>query len=185
MSAPLVVGLDLSITATGICGPGTPHGLTLAQRFWPKVKVVDGACWEWQASCSTAGYGRIATNEPGAGKKISQAHRVAYELAVGPIPDGLVVCHRCDNPPCCNPDHLFVDTQAGNIADMHRKGRARGGSVSRPGELNPVSKLTATDVNRAREMREAGHTFKAIGEALHISTSHAYRIVKGDRWGHL
>ncbi len=55
--------------------------------------------------------------------KNQYAHRVAYELATGPIPEGMVVCHRCDTPACINPDHLFVGTQQDNIADMHRKGR--------------------------------------------------------------
>jgi hypothetical protein len=169
---------------------GTPHGLSLEERFWSKVDR-SGDCWVWLAGTSKAGYGRIWVNESQGrqlsreGRAIAQAHRVAWELTNGPIPDGLEVCHRCDNPPCVRPSHLFLGTHAENHADMVAKGRASGGSVQRFGEDSHVSKLVLADVERAKAMRASGQTYSSIARAFNISTSHAWRIVNGVRWSHV
>ena len=93
---------------------------TLLQRFQDKyVPEVTSGCWLWAASCGADGYGRIyATNGP------KLAHRISYELHVGPIPDGLLVLHDCDTPACVNFEHLFLGSNADNSADMIRKGRS-------------------------------------------------------------
>lgn len=96
--------------------------MTEQERFWSKVNRKDGGCWEWAAGRFSYGYGAFKRRVDGAWKQ-QKAHRLAYEWLVGPIPDGLIVCHACDNPPCCNPDHLFLGTQLDNQRDMIAKGR--------------------------------------------------------------
>lgn len=98
--------------------PGLPQ---ITKRFWASVSVRgDGECWKW-IGAQTHGYG--SANIDGRRKG---AHRVLMAALVGPIPRDLFVCHRCDNPLCCNPSHLFLGNHADNMRDMVMKGRARG-----------------------------------------------------------
>jgi hypothetical protein len=91
----------------------------VVELFW--AKVARGAdCWEWGGARNTSGYGWFRF---GPDRTPTGAHRVAYELSNGPIPDGLAVLHRCDNPPCVNPAHLFLGTNQDNVTDKVNKGR--------------------------------------------------------------
>lgn len=90
---------------------------TIEDRFWAKVDR-GGECWRWTADCDSSGYGSLKTGHT----KVS-AHRLSWQLHHGQIPPGQSVLHRCDNPRCVRPDHLFLGTQADNIADMVAKGR--------------------------------------------------------------
>lgn len=100
---------------------------SITRRFWRKVRRAEtAACWEWQASLtgSKVPYGQFTLPRTADQKQPHiYAHRMAWMLTHGPIPDGLLVCHRCDNPKCCNPTHLFLGTQFDNMQDASRKGR--------------------------------------------------------------
>lgn len=109
------------------CSPACRNAarvVPLAERFWRRVDK-SGPCWIWTGAQGHHGYGRIGIG--GHDGPTVLAHRVAWELSNGPVPEGLCVLHRCDNPPCVNPDHLFVGTQADNIRDCKEKGRMRNG----------------------------------------------------------
>lgn len=97
---------------------------TIEERFWQKVaKGIESACWPWQARKLKQGYGQFQIRR-GLWK---YAHRMAWELTHGNIPEGLHVLHSCDHPPCCNPKHLWLGTHQQNMADMKLKGRHRKG----------------------------------------------------------
>lgn len=89
------------------------------QRFWKKVRMGDG-CWEWQAAGRDGRYGVVRISE-----HFYPTHRVSWEMHFGIIPPGMVVCHKCDNPPCVRPEHLFLGTRSDNALDMVAKGRGR------------------------------------------------------------
>ena len=138
------------------------------RRFWSKVNKDGptpahcpelGPCWPWTGSTSGRGYGRFAID----GTLKDYAHRVAWELANGPVPKGPQVLHKCDNPPCCRPDHLFAGTLQDNLSDMVRKGRQR------KGESKPNAKLTETTVLKARALRAAGWSYAALGRRFGVN----------------
>lgn len=94
--------------------------ISLPKRLWPNVEIWSDPdmCWPWLGTVDPKGYGKLKIK----GKWVS-SHRLAYQLAKGPIPVGMSVCHACDNPPCCNPFHLWIGTHAENMRDMQTKGR--------------------------------------------------------------
>lgn len=112
-------------------------------RFWSKVQKGDG-CWLWLGAKRGKGYG-VFEERP--------AHRVSYELSVGTIPDGMFVCHHCDNPPCVRPDHLFAGTPSDNLKDAFKKGRL---AIQRDPSRNPFPGFHAAQ--RARMVCKHGHS---------------------------
>lgn len=140
------------------------------ERFWSKVqKSESDACWEWTAHKHRQGYGLIWW-----GHRMICAHRIAYELAHGTHPGHLHVCHSCDNPSCCNPDHLFLGTHEDNMKDRDTKGRNR---VLR-GEENPMSKLTSEQVAEIRKaFKEGRMTRTDLIQRYGVSRPHLNRIL--------
>jgi hypothetical protein len=138
----------------------------LEQRFWYSIKKTDG-CWEWQAGRYSNGYGLIYD-----GGRPLRTHRLAWELAHGPIPEGMYVCHHCDNPPCCRPDHLFLGTSADNAADAWTKGRRRKGNA----------KMTEEQVRELRRRYDAGEGVRALAKEFGIHHSVASRISTRQAW---
>ncbi len=114
----------------------------IAERFWEKVDK-SGACWLWTAATAGFGYGKFVVKK---GQAPQSAHRLAYAWEVGPIPAGAQVLHRCDEPRCVNPAHLFLGTQRDNMLDMRAKGRWEYKPRDQTGERNPNSILSDAEV---------------------------------------
>lgn len=149
---------------------GAPRG-TPAERLMRRVVMVpEAGCWLWTGSWNSDGYGNI-WNPP----KTDKAHRVSYEIHVGPIPLGMLVLHRCDTPACVNPAHLFLGTDMDNSLDKRCKGRA----PSHHGTDNPNAKLTPDQV---RAIRIDKRPLRLIAADYGISISMASYVRRGDHW---
>src|SRR5437867_3583750 len=139
---------------------------TLGQRFWgspwkPKVDFTGSpiGCWVWLGMKDPGGRGQFPYGIFKIKNHRYKAHRVAWELAKGPIPKGLCVLHKCDNPPCVNPDHLFLGTKGDNFADARAKGRL----IALRGEEASMAKLTWKQVREIREKHASGgHSWNSL-----------------------
>ena len=145
------------------------------KRFWAKVDKTK-SCWLWCAS--TRGNGRYG-NFYFDGKN-QQAHRIAYQIKHGTIPEGMHVLHRCDNTLCVNPEHLFLGSHKDNMLDRNLKGRAKGGSL--PGDLNPNIKLTREIVLEIRQRHNNGETQAALSRIFKVSDMTIHKIVTRKTW---
>ncbi|MDQ3539711.1 MAG: HNH endonuclease [Chloroflexota bacterium] len=144
-------------------------------RFWAKVDK-SGECWLWTAYRDRDGYGDVRMD----GRKLV-AHRVMWIIEHGPIPEGLYICHHCDNPPCVNPAHLFLGTNQENQLDAVRKGRQRGFSPF--GELNSHAKLTTAQVAEIRRLYAEGDVTQwQLGATFGVSDATISKIVRYKTW---
>ena len=159
-------------------------------RFWKNVKIgAPDECWEWQGGKS-GGYGNIRFRG-----KAAIASRVSYILHNGIIPDNLWVLHKCDNPPCVNPSHLFLGTKSDNAHDRDKKGRTatgkRNGRHTRPestvrGEDSGRAKLTEKQVKEIRQRYAEGSiSMRKLGNEYNISHTQVRYLVDGASWKHL
>lgn len=162
-----------------------PKPKSISERFWKKVKKGSSidSCWLWIGAQDGYGYGQLATGSMIDGsRRRERAHRIAYELTIGPIPDGLEVLHKCDNPPCCNPTHLFLGTQTQNIEDMKRKGRAK----SLQGEAKSNAVLSDEIVCKLRILYEQGGiSQRKAGRLLGLNENTAKAALSGKSWKHV
>ena len=166
-----------------------PKPRTFAENFWSRVDQSGGpdACWPWTGACKRYG---VLARDVSQGKKHAQAHRVAWELTNGPIPDGLYVLHHCDNPPCCNPAHLFLGTQEDNMRDCRDKGRLgpRKGLTSEnaaKGERNASAKLTEAQVVEIRRLAASNTRAYVIAKQFDVTPTQISRIVARVCWKHV
>lgn len=152
--------------------------IQIASRFWSYVQKGD-SCWEWRGGRFADGmrYGQFRV-----GKKKLKAHRFAYMLTHGEIPDGMRVCHTCDNPICVKDEHHFLGTDADNSADRERKGRGVHNGTSLPGERNPAAKITMEIVRQIRADHASGVRTKRLSEQYGPCLSQILNIVNGRCW---
>lgn len=159
------------------CGFGMTkeeHDQWLKHLIHKSVRKTNTGCWEWR---NTKGYGQLKSR-----KEHHATHVLSYRLFRGEIPSGLFVCHHCDNPPCCNPEHLFLGTNQENLEDMRRKNRGR----TPRGEACVSAKLTESQVIDIRRLHAAGVMSKselASEYGVHMVTIGA--IIKRITWKHI
>lgn len=158
----------------GPVGPTRLVNATASEKFFFYGWTVDeNGCWLW-ARETYMGYGDIYAEG-----RAQRAHRVSYEIHKGPIPAGSVVCHTCDVPRCVNPDHLFLGTQAENMADMYVKRRHT------HGEKMHASKLTESEVLEICRLKKAGVSAPDLAERFGVHKRQIYKLVNGEQWKHL
>jgi hypothetical protein len=168
------------------------------QDFWKYVnKRSLEECWIWTGALTDCGYGRVRYHQKG-----WKAHRLAWVLTHGSIAEGMDILHKCDNPPCCNPNHLFTGTQADNIADMVSKGRHPRNAthylpsgdrhhsrlhpeVMARGERNGSAILTEEKVIQIRRRREQGETMASLARAFGVAKGNIIFIVHRHTWKHV
>jgi hypothetical protein len=146
--------------------------------FWSHVTKSDG-CWIWTAARDQRGYGCFRWNG-----RLVKAHRVAWMIERGPIGDGLHACHRCDNPPCVRPDHIFLGTASDNMRDAYTKGRLRAPDGPR-GETHHKARLTAIQVVEVRSLL-AGRALRhrEIATMYGVGRTTITAIAQGKNWKH-
>lgn len=147
-----------------------------ADRFWAKVDPT-GECWEWMAHRNNHGYGQFTVQKG----VFYTAHNVSYALTHGPIPAGMNICHRCDNPPCVNPDHLFIGTQSDNAHDMFAKGRA----IRTRGTDRHNAVLTEDVVRAIRNAGRYRGLIKDLSSEYGVSTTTIRAVRTGKKWRHV
>jgi hypothetical protein len=145
-------------------------------RFLSSVLMSENVneCWVWMGGVNARGYGKASMDG-----KFIPAHRMSYILFFGEIPDGKLVCHACDNPPCVKPAHLWIGTTQENTKDMVKKRRHIFG------EKSSVSKLSSQDVRDILALERLGINQAVIGEKFNISAGHVNNIVKKRVWKHI
>lgn len=146
------------------------NSLMLLDRLFEKaIPEPNTGCWIWTGAATSRGYGHMWD-----GTAYEKAHRLSYKLHHGPIPSGMHVCHRCDNPSCINPDHLWLGTPRANVRDCIAKGRAKRGVLF--GEASPSAKLSSSDVDLIRSVPLGYGTGVALARRFGVRPKHISMI---------
>lgn len=176
-----ICGESLKRGSTRSCGCIKKHSYEKSvEKLMSKIHKTDSECWEWQGKLKPNGYGNCGTGFPN-----QNAHRSAYELFKGEIPEGLWVLHTCDNKKCCNPDHLYLGTVKDNVRDAIKRGQWPTGPNKKkgnPGERNCKAKLDNDKVNFIRYLCENGFKRKEMASFFYVHPSTIERIVRGVAW---
>ena len=155
----------------------------LMDKFLMGIRILPNGCWVCDTAVEnkkTGGYSEVIIQSRNRGKFREYVHRLSFRRSKGEVPVGLEVCHSCDNPPCCNPDHLFAGTRSDNMQDMVNKGRSYRGSNN-----NPL-KLTEDDVLEIYRLSDAGGASQyTIARQFGVNDRYIWLIVNGRRWKHL
>ena len=151
----------------------------MSDRFFAKTRQYGNSCLIWTGAMRGS-YGQFRHRG-----RARAAHRVAWELAHGPIPDGMQVCHLCDVRPCVNVEHLFLGTQADNMADMVAKGRNAMNYPANVGETNPMAKLQPEDVRSIRALSALGVTQREMATMFGVTIPAVSAVVLRTRWAHV
>jgi len=146
----------------------------IKERLMERITKSENGCWNWD-KVTRYGYGQFWVN--GTNKRV---HRVAYESFIGEIPEGMCVCHTCDNPRCINPNHLWLGTTQENTADREDKGR--GHAQTRHGENNPRTEFTNRIVKFIKTLSELGMKQHEIAKIYKVNQSTISRILSLKRW---
>lgn len=155
----------------GMKKPTVVWGVDVVERFWAKVEMSDG-CWGWTAYKDSCGYGRMGVGN----RSLMRAHRLSWEIHFGPIPDGMIVRHSCDNPSCTNPRHLLLGTHQDNANDRVERRR---GAV---GKAIHTTKLSPEDVAEIRNALGGGATLREVGAEFGIDHKTVHNIKTGKTW---
>ena len=147
--------------------------------FWEKVsKGEDTECWEWNAALNSGGYGAFFTGYEWIGER--RAHRISYTLEHGTIPEGMFVCHSCDNRKCVNPAHMWLGTNDENVKDMLEKGRHRpagSGKTNHYGKTTKFHRIPQETVEEVLKRRKEGESKLSISKKLGISVYFVDRLI--------